>query len=262
MDSQPQIDHHTGEVSPSSTYLLRAALARKLSALQAEIEGVPKTKRNDEQNYAYTSAEDIVATIRPLLVKHGLAILASTETVAREVTEKLKPNGQTQYVRSASVRVAYTVIDTETGYAEDRSFEGDGVDYGDKALAKAYTAATKAAMRTLFLIDLPDDPEKDSIEAGRPVSRSTSNRYSNRSQGQGQRPPAPPPAPPDGPPPSHPAPTVDGQIERAKRLKDRGEALGIPRPSLRQGMTADAMQTAVDAYEKAIRSAEAAIPAK
>lgn len=249
----------------SPPWSLQASLARKLSALLADVQSVPKAHRNKDQNYDYASAEDLVAQVRPLLAKHGLALLADVEEVVREVSTYKKSNGADGFQRTSSVRVAYTLLDSDTGYGLTRRFEGDGIDYGDKATAKAMTAATKTMLRTLFLVDLGDDAERDSIEAGRPVDRTRSGGSSGRPQSRTSSIPTPPPSRPsngDGPDtvPIRPTPTVEGQIERTKRLKDKGDALGVPKPQLKQGMTAETMRDLVDAYEQAIREAEGSIP--
>lgn len=58
-------------------------------------------------------------------------------------------------------KVTFTLTDVETGFAEQSTVTGEGMDKGDKAGYKAYTGAVKYYLANTFLVATGDDPEKD-----------------------------------------------------------------------------------------------------
>lgn len=95
--------------------------------------------------------------------------------------------------------MAFTLIDTETGYSEAVSFEGYGMDYGDKAIPKALTMCAKYWARVTFMIDLQDDAEKDTPRATQPTPQGQQAQ-------QKPQPPRPAPAPAEQKKAAQPAP--------------------------------------------------------
>ena len=59
-------------------------------------------------------------------------------------------------------KLAFTLLDVETGFFETTKITGEGIDKGDKAGYKAYTGALKYFLANTFMVATGDDPEKES----------------------------------------------------------------------------------------------------
>ena len=61
-------------------------------------------------------------------------------------------------------KLVFRLFDTDTGFYEETTITGEGMDKGDKAGYKAYTGALKYYLANTFMVATGDDPEKDSPE--------------------------------------------------------------------------------------------------
>jgi hypothetical protein len=133
---------------------LEVPLAQRIAAAMAEAGEVTKAARNPEQNYNYATAEAILAAVRLPLLRRGIILLPEVvEAAEEEITSRSGSKGS---------RVRVTVRFTFTDGLETlvRSWVGEGQDYGDKAAAKAMTAAVKTFVRVAWLLPTEhDDPE-------------------------------------------------------------------------------------------------------
>lgn len=59
-------------------------------------------------------------------------------------------------------KIKFTLFDIETGFGEDTTITGEGMDKGDKAGYKAYTGALKYFLANTFMVATGDDPETES----------------------------------------------------------------------------------------------------
>lgn len=119
---------------------------------------VSKNGTNDFHHYDYATAADVLQMVNESLTKHGIASVVSTSLVDfRDVTTA---KGNIEHL--ATVEVAVTLIDSESGESVIIKSLGSGQDAGDKACAKAQTMAIKYAYLTSFAIATGDDPEADS----------------------------------------------------------------------------------------------------
>lgn len=113
---------------------------------------VEKRGRNDFHKYDYATEADVIAAIRPHMVKNGLILVPHVDTVNND------SNGNTNIV------VSYRLYHTSGEFLEfnipasgnDRNSRG-GV--GDKGIYKALTGASKYAMLKVFCMATGDDPE-------------------------------------------------------------------------------------------------------
>ena len=113
---------------------------------------VEKRGRNDFHKYDYATEADVIAAIRPHMVKNGLILVPHVDTVQND------SNGNTNIV------VSYRLYHTSGEFLEfnipasgnDRNSKG-GV--GDKGIYKALTGASKYAMLKVFCMATGDDPE-------------------------------------------------------------------------------------------------------
>lgn len=112
-----------------------------------------QTKRADGLRFPVLFAADVLSAIRPLLETHGVDIYPSDSLVVFTepgVTEKGTPT------RRVIVRNVYTFAHTG-GSGEVTTLavavHGEAIDTGDNATAQAMTAALKACLRQVYLIE-------------------------------------------------------------------------------------------------------------
>ena len=61
-----------------------AKIAVKILAVMKEVGYVQKDGKNDFQNYNYATEGNAIRALRPALVKHGLFLIPSVETVQQD----------------------------------------------------------------------------------------------------------------------------------------------------------------------------------
>jgi hypothetical protein len=134
------------------------SVSKKLLAAIAQLGGsVPKTGWNNYSKYHYVTEADINNAVLPALLKQGLLLTTSVETVKEEVSTAEQKN------RFASVVLLHKIIDTESGEVLEFKSTGTGADTLDKAVYKAYTGACKYFLMKLFLLSGDSDPENDGV---------------------------------------------------------------------------------------------------
>lgn len=154
----------------------RAKFAAKLARAQGELSPIPKDKTHP-QGYKFQSADSIFGICRPLLARCGLALLPSLDVLDKG--EGVTAKGAA-FV-TASARVVFTLIDTETGYSEAASFRGDALDYNGMEVQKAMTIAAKMFLKSLFLIsESGDDPDEDNHGAPTPTTKAASAKQAGQ----------------------------------------------------------------------------------
>lgn len=126
----------------------------KLHAIMAEFPSVPKAHVNSFHKYSYRSADDILAALKPLLVKHGVLMAVSGSDVKTDTLNE-------SILTTVEMTVTFWDPDDLGPVISCRAF-GQGVDKGDKGVYKAITGALKYALLTNFLIPGSEDPEQDS----------------------------------------------------------------------------------------------------
>lgn len=135
-----------------------AKLQQKKQALRADLKerGVlKKGAKNDFDHYSYFSEAQYKQLFTELFSKHGLEMkFNEIEYSTFEGSEK-QANGRMP-------KLVFTLFDTETGFFEETTITGEGIDKGDKAGYKAYTGALKYFLADTFMVATGDDPEKES----------------------------------------------------------------------------------------------------
>lgn len=140
-------------------------VSKKLLAAIAELGGsVPKTGYNSYSKYKYVTEADINGAVLPALLKQGLLLTTSVETVNEEVSTADQKN------RFASVILVHKIIDTESGEALEFRSAGTGADTLDKAIYKAYTGSCKYFLMKTFMLSGDDDPENDGAAVPPPAA--------------------------------------------------------------------------------------------
>lgn len=137
-------------------------LAGKFAAIMGEIQRVPKTGINKQQNYKFASESDISDMIRELLAKHNVALFVSMPGKP-EQTEIQSKSGATGY--HTLIEIEYTFVDGDTGEERTMKWHGEADAYDDKGISKATTLAQKYFLLKTFVMstgDPQDDPDSSS----------------------------------------------------------------------------------------------------
>lgn len=132
---------------------------QKVNHIASEIGAIEKSGRNDFNHYNFIEQAVVVATIKPLLLKYGVAIIPSVSD--QKLIEKEKGS-------KILVGTSYTVINTDD--PEDRfvaDWAGEGDDTLDKGTNKALTASQKYFYMKLFNISDKEDPDAESNDIGK-----------------------------------------------------------------------------------------------
>lgn len=140
--------------APETTALLHSGVAnisKKIIAVMRDVGYVQKAGHNDFQNYKYATEADAIAALRPAMIKHGLCMIPSVESVEQDEW------GNT------NVLMHYRILDEEGNFLSFRA-AGSGNDknskgVGDKGIYKALTGASKYALLKTFMMETGDDPE-------------------------------------------------------------------------------------------------------
>jgi len=139
-----------------------------------------------QQGWTYASFDAIANVLRPVLAKHELSIAPTMDAV--DVVERGQSSrGATELLATARISLA---LMHSNGAMRVTKHQGQGSDYSDKAINKAWTVAAKYALMRLFLISTGEQDENDDDEP------------KNKKPAQERKPEAgsPPPAQPKAPP--------------------------------------------------------------
>ncbi len=142
---------------------------KKILAASEAVGYLQKNDENTQQHYKFVSAEKIIAAVNKAIRGSGLYVGASVESV-EELPAGTTGSNKTMYRQRIMLKA--TVYDTDVSYDASATpdakveftFFADGFDMGDKGLGKATTYALKYALRTIFLIETGDDPDRETVE--------------------------------------------------------------------------------------------------
>jgi hypothetical protein len=128
-------------------------------------EGIAKTHANDVDDYKYRSIDDVLDRLAPLLARHRLCVLP--RALERHVSERA--DEQNRLLLHVALRVSFTLTSVEDGTSHTVEAYGEALDGGDKATAKAMSAAYKVAMVQSFCIPVRgvEDPDRASHRLSR-----------------------------------------------------------------------------------------------
>jgi hypothetical protein len=120
--------------------------------------GIPKSHTNEVDDYKYRSIDDVLDKLAPLLSKHRLCILP--RAVERTVIER--SDEQDRLLLHVTLKVAFSLNSVDDGTSHIVEGYGEALDAGDKATAKAMSAAYKSAVVQAFCIPVSgaDDPDR------------------------------------------------------------------------------------------------------
>lgn len=181
-----------------------ANIYEAINAVMTEVGYVRKTRASG-LNYTFAGEAALIANLRPEMVANG--IFMHVAKISNVITREYATAKGTPMVNVALV-MTLRFVHTSGTYIEVEA-AGEGSDTGDKATAKAMTAAYKYALRETFCIETGDDPDKypsDERASGQPV-RGSGNGMNNN--GGAAHPPVQPAAPTNGA--AQPAATATGK---------------------------------------------------
>lgn len=118
------------------------------------------------KGYGYLSADKVKKQFAPLLAKHKLELIPEYSDL-----QCLSPRDSA--ISHFTVLFKCTLIDIETGDSVTGCAYGEGVDSGDKAIAKAQTAAFKAWAISSYSLADGIDPEGGVVEQGFTIQSNT-----------------------------------------------------------------------------------------
>lgn len=129
----------------------------KVMNIQQSIHTVIKSGFNDHFKYKFAKERDVIAEVKPLLGKEGIAI---THTVTKEeiVEHGTTSTGAKKFLTKLTVKFRLTNVLDKDDYIEADAV-GQGQDNEDKGAPKAYTMALKYFLSKMFLIETGDDAE-------------------------------------------------------------------------------------------------------
>ena len=130
-----------------------------INAITAELatNGIAKSRTNEVDDYKYRSIDDVLDRLAPLLAKHKLCVLP--RALERTVTER--SDELNHLLLHVALRVEFTLTSVDDGTSHNVEAYGEALDGGDKATAKAMSAAYKAAMVQTFCIPVSGAEDAD-----------------------------------------------------------------------------------------------------
>lgn len=137
---------------------LNAKLQKKKNALRNALKDkgiLKKGATNEFDKYNYFSEAQYKELFTELFATCGLELkFNELEYETFEGSEK-QANGRMP-------KLEFRLFDIDTGFYEETTITGEGIDKGDKAGYKAYTGALKYYLADTFMVATGDDPEKES----------------------------------------------------------------------------------------------------
>lgn len=138
------------------------AMNAKLQQKKREVRKVLKSRGvlkregdNKFDKYKYFSEAQYKLLFTELFSEYGLEMKFNEESYESFEGSEKQANGR-------MAKITFSLIDTDTGFAEDSTITAEGIDKGDKAGYKAYTGALKYWLADTFMVATGDDPETES----------------------------------------------------------------------------------------------------
>ena len=136
---------------------------QRLLEVMKEVSYVQKDQKKIDGKYTAVRHDDVVAKVRPALLKQGI-LCTSSITECRLSKEQVQSRDGTRAISAAFVTmmVRLTNADKPEDFVEG-SFCGQGDDFGDKAVGKATSYAFKYALLKMLMLETGDDADNDAF---------------------------------------------------------------------------------------------------
>jgi len=138
----------------------------RMAQANSEIDAVQKTEQGQGLPYKFRSIYGIYKMVHPILERNKIFIVPNTLNVQRTVNENEKNDykgGTKRQIETLTIVKVKYEFTTDDGSHIDAITYGEGLDYSDKSLNKAYTSAMKNALLQVFTIpaDAMDENSAD-----------------------------------------------------------------------------------------------------
>lgn len=124
---------------------------------------IQKQGRNKEQSYSFVRESDVKDEFHREFARNGILFLPTRK--ACEIAPHLGTDkggaGEVRKGYIANLTLAIKLYHVASDTAYEAEAEGQGYDFTDKAVNKAYTSALKNFLISTFLVPSGDDPERD-----------------------------------------------------------------------------------------------------
>ena len=144
-------------------------LRQRLRRVMIDVDYVQRKGKMQGQagNYTFVTHNDVVAAVRPALIKHGVLVMQSV--LEHEMSQgETRKSGATPIITVLTVETQFFNVDTEDEPLRVVTV-GYGVDTGDKGPGKAMSYAAKYALLKALALETGDDADTDRIEVGNVV---------------------------------------------------------------------------------------------
>ena len=133
---------------------------KAIAAVMGELAqtGISKSRRNQQQGYAFRGIDDLYNALAPQLAKHGLVILP--RVISRDCVERQTAKGGALFY--VVIKAEFDFIAAEDGSSHCITTYGEAMDSADKATNKAMSAALKYACLQAFMVPTEGDNDADS----------------------------------------------------------------------------------------------------
>lgn len=129
---------------------------RQINAIMADINAIGKDRQNQQQGFMFRGIDQVMNTLHPILVKHGVVIVPEVVDTKREERQTLK-GGNLIYTMH---KVVYHFI-ADDGSEVNAVMVGEGMDMADKSSNKALAIAFKYACFQVFCIPTEEMAQED-----------------------------------------------------------------------------------------------------
>lgn len=148
----------------------KAKLALKIAKFSKSLGVVKQDGKNEYSRYEYVSSEQMMSLLRDNLSKSGFSIIPSV----LDVQEEQFQSKEGKIVVRTIIKMAFEVIDTETGFSITVPWAGADQDTGGKSYGQAVTEGLKRFLFKLLFISSSDKGEAD------PDSKTTTIDYGDK----------------------------------------------------------------------------------
>jgi hypothetical protein len=155
-------------------------LAMKVAKVMSAIDSVPKNGRNDYHNYDYSTDDDVMQSVRPVMAEHNLIALPSV--VDRSTQRVSTGEEESDYQLHTQVTLEITLVDGDSGQTKTMRWQGEAQDGQDKGLYKALTSAMKYWALKTFLLSADADVETHDAAADHPRSNGSVSQEPTEAQ--------------------------------------------------------------------------------
>lgn len=115
----------------------------------ADLDYIQKGSKTVNGQYRFASHDQVTAAVHPFLVKHGIVVIPTLETMTQEGN------------RSQAMMLSTFVNVDEPSDQFTVRYPGYGVDSGDKGPGKAISYAVKYAYLKVLCLETGEDPDND-----------------------------------------------------------------------------------------------------